>query len=80
MAMAPADRAVALGMIHDLNNALGVVVNYACVVARDLEDRPTAARNMNEVASAGQRAVELVAQLSDLVQRPSDRSTSNDPR
>ncbi len=49
---------------HELNNALGLVINYTNLVMRDLEDRPDVADDLNEIRDAGRRAAELVRELS----------------
>ena len=49
---------------HELNNALGLVINYANLVSRELEDRPDVADDLAEIRDAGRRAAELVRELS----------------
>lgn len=49
---------------HELNNALGLVINYTNLVTRDLEDRPDVADDLAEIRDAGRRAAELVRELS----------------
>lgn len=49
---------------HDLNNALGLVINYSILVSRDLEDRPELAADLAEIRDAGRHAAELVKELS----------------
>ncbi len=49
---------------HELNNALGLVINYTTLVSRDLEDRPDVADDLAEIRDAGRRAAELVRELS----------------
>jgi signal transduction histidine kinase len=61
------DRAKASEIIHDLRNALGLVINYTSLVATELEDRPDVAEDVAEIRSAGRRAVELVGELSALI-------------
>jgi hypothetical protein len=51
-------------IIHELNNALGLVINYATLAAEDLKDQPGPADDLNEIRSAGQRAADLVRELS----------------
>ena len=59
------DQAERLRVItHDLNNALGLVINYTNLVSRDLEDRPDVAADLAEIRDAGRRAAELVRELS----------------
>ena len=52
---------------HDLNNALGLVINYAVLVSNDLEDRPELAADLAEIRDAGSHAAELVKELSTLL-------------
>lgn len=61
------DRAKASEIIHDLRNALGLIINYTALVATELEDRPDVAEDVSEIRSAGRRAVELVGELSALI-------------
>ncbi len=49
---------------HELNNALGLVINYTTLVSRDLADRPDVADDLAEIRDAGRRAAELVRELS----------------
>ena len=79
MTMVPTDRVLALDAIHDLNNDLGVILNYATVLARDLADRPKAAQYTTELVSAGQHAVQLVAQLSELIEPAPGPVAPGDP-
>lgn len=51
-------------IIHELNNALGLVINYATLVAEDVKDHPALADDLNEIRNAGQRAADLVRELS----------------
>ncbi len=48
---------------HELNNALGLVINYASLVSRELQDRPDVADDLAEIRNAGRRAAELVKEL-----------------
>ncbi len=57
-------------IIHELRNALGLVINYAALVASDVRDQPAVLADIAEIASAGRRAAELVDQLAALI--PSD--------
>lgn len=52
---------------HDLNNALGLVINYSILVSRDLEDRPELAADLAEIRDAGRHAAELVKELSTVL-------------
>lgn len=51
-------------IIHELNNALGLVINYATLAAEDLKDQAGPADDLNEIRTAGQRAADLVRELS----------------
>ena len=66
------DRAKAHEIIHDLRNALGLVINYANLVAGELADRPDILEDLMEIRTAGRRAAELVGELSTVVS-PSER-------
>lgn len=57
------DSVKAREVIHDLRNALGLVINYATLVAADLEDRTDLVDDVQEIRNAGRRAAELVAEL-----------------
>jgi signal transduction histidine kinase len=59
----------ALGIIHELNNALGVMVTYAMLVSEALDDRPEVAADLAEIRDAGTRAAGLVRELSDELRR-----------
>ena len=61
------DRAKAHEIIHDLRNALGLVINYANLVAAELGGRPDVQEDLMEIRTAGTRAAELVADLSTLI-------------
>ena len=49
---------------HELNNALGLVINYTSLLSRDLEDRPDLADDLAEIGNAGRRAADLVREMS----------------
>lgn len=51
-------------LIHELNNALGLVINYAILLGEDLRDQPGYADDLGEIRTAGERAAELVRELS----------------
>ena len=51
-------------LIHELNNALGLVINYAILLGEDLRDQPGFADDLSEIRSAGERAADLVRELS----------------
>lgn len=57
-----------LEIIHELNNALGLVINYAVLLSRDLADRPEVVNDLTEIHSAGRRGTDLVRELSEIVQ------------
>lgn len=61
------DRAKAHEIIHDLRNALGLVINYANLIATELADRPEILEDLTEVRTAGRRAAELVGELSTVI-------------
>ena len=61
------DRVKAHEIIHDLRNALGLVINYANLVATELADRPDVLADLMEVRTAGRRAAELVGELSTVI-------------
>lgn len=54
-------------IIHDLRNALGLVINYANLIANDLADRPDVLEDLMEIRTAGRRAAELVGELSTVI-------------
>jgi hypothetical protein len=51
------------GIAHDFNNLLGVVIGYSELVLRDLVPGSPAARRLNEIRGAGDRAAALTKQL-----------------
>jgi signal transduction histidine kinase len=51
-------------IVHELNNALGLVISYATLLSRDVADRPGALDDLAEIRNAGESAAQLVAQLS----------------
>lgn len=63
------DRVKAHEIIHDLRNTLGLVINYANLVAAELTDRPGMVEDLAEIRSAGRRAAELVGELSTLIEK-----------
>lgn len=67
MALGGEERAKAGEIVHDLRNALGLIINYATLVSTDLEDRPEVAEDLAEIQAAGRRAAELVGELSALI-------------
>lgn len=54
-------------IIHDLRNALGLVINYSALVANELTDRPELLEDVMEIRTAGRRAAELVGELSTVI-------------
>ena len=54
-------------IIHDLRNALGLVINYANLMATELVDRPDVLEDLMEIRTAGRRAAELVGELSTVI-------------
>jgi signal transduction histidine kinase len=72
------ERVKAHEIIHDLRNALGLVINYANLIANELADRPDVLEDLMEVRTAGRRAAELVGELSSMIsneQRREEPST-----
>ncbi len=61
------DRARAREIIHDLRNALGLVINYSVLVTNELADRTDLVEDLTEIGTAGRRAAELVGQLAALL-------------
>lgn len=61
------DREKAQEIIHDLRNSLGLVINYANLVANSLADRPDVLKDLSEIRAAGQRAAELSGDLAALI-------------
>jgi hypothetical protein len=61
------DRVKAHEIIHDLRNALGLVINYANLMATELADRPDVLEDLMEIRTAGRRAAELVGELSTVI-------------
>ncbi len=57
------ERAKAHEIIHDLRNALGLVINYANLMATELADRPDVLGDLMEIRTAGRNAAELVGEL-----------------
>lgn len=61
------DRVRAYEIIHDLRNALGLVINYSNLIANELADRPEVLEDLMEIRTAGRRAAELVTELSTVI-------------
>ncbi|HWI04694.1 MAG TPA: hypothetical protein VNT52_12860 [Acidimicrobiales bacterium] len=73
MELGGSDGAKAHEIVHDLRNALGLVINYANLMANELADRPEVLEDLMEIRTAGRRAAELVGELSAVI-LPGDRS------
>ena len=58
-------------LTHDLNNLLGVILNYATLLARR-ETELTALADLGEICEAARRAVALTARLNPLTYRCSE--------
>ncbi|MDQ3898349.1 MAG: hypothetical protein M3326_14085 [Actinomycetota bacterium] len=67
MALTDEDARRVRDITHELNNALGLVINYTSLVSRDLHDRPDVADDLAEIGTAGRRAADLVKELSALL-------------
>lgn len=67
MELGGADGAKAHEIIHDIRNALGLVINYSNLLAGELAERPDVIEDLVEIRTAGRRAAELVGQLSALI-------------
>lgn len=74
MDLGASDRVKAHEIIHDLRNALGLVINYANLIANELADRPEVLEDLMEIRTSGRRAAELVGELSTVI------STGEPPR
>lgn len=59
-------------LIHELNNALGLVINYATLLGEDLRDQPGFADDLHEICTAAGRAADLVRELSAVLREDSD--------
>jgi signal transduction histidine kinase len=57
-----AGRGVIESTTHEIANLLGVILNYATLMGRDLTD-PVAAGDLSRIRTAAERAVELTRQL-----------------
>jgi signal transduction histidine kinase len=56
---------------HELNNLIGVILNYATFLDAELEDRPDLQADLREITEAARRGAELTRQLQTLSrQRP----------
>jgi signal transduction histidine kinase len=61
------DRARAREIIHDLRNALGLVINYSILMTKELTDRTDVLEDLAEIGTAGRRAADLVGELALLI-------------
>lgn len=61
------DRVKAHQIIHDLRNALGLMINYANLIANEMADRPDVLADLAEIGTAGRWAAELVGELSTVI-------------
>ena len=66
------DRLKAHELVHDLRNALGVVLNYTTLLATELADRPDVLEDLMEIRTAGRHAADLVGELSRVIAGRSD--------
>lgn len=64
-------------IIHDLRNALGLVINYANLLASELADRPDVIEDLIEIRTAGRRAAELVGELSSVIAAEGQRDEAS---
>ena len=62
------DRTKARELIHDIRNALGLVINYTLLLGNDLADRTDVLDDLAEVGNAGRRAADLVGELAALIE------------
>lgn len=67
MDLGGADGAKANEIIHDLRNALGLIINYASLISTELADRPDVLEDLTEIRTAGRRAADLVGELSVVI-------------
>ncbi len=51
------------GVAHDFNNLLGVILGYTALARKHSRDDPAATRYLEQVAHAGERARDIVAQM-----------------
>jgi PAS domain S-box-containing protein len=71
--MGQLDRLKSLGQLagsisHDFNNLLGVILNYATLLEREVTD-PTASADLGEIRTAAERAAALTRQLLTFARR-----------
>ncbi len=51
------------GIAHDFNNILSIILGYAEMLQNDIEEETPAARKLDQIINAGDRATELVTQI-----------------
>ncbi len=51
------------GIAHDFNNILSIILGYAEMLQQDIEENSSAARKLDQIVNAGDRATELVMQI-----------------
>jgi signal transduction histidine kinase len=61
------DRTKVHEIIHDLRNALGLIINYANLISSELAERPDVLEDLTEIRTAGRRAADLVGELSTVI-------------
>ena len=54
-------------VLHELRNALGLVITYTSLVKGQLGDHQEALEDVEEIRKAGERAAELLGDLSMLL-------------
>jgi signal transduction histidine kinase len=64
------------GVAHELNNLLGVILNYTTLLAES-QTEPTAAADLAQIRAAAERGAALIRQLEDFARRDATRL---DPR
>lgn len=62
-----ADRTKVHEIIHDLRNALGLIINYANLISSEVAERPDVLEDLKEIRTAGRRAADLVGELSTVI-------------
>lgn len=67
MELGGTDRTKVHEIIHDLRNALGLIINYANLISSELAERPDVLEDLTEIRTAGRRAADLVGELSTVI-------------
>lgn len=67
MELGGTDRTKVHEIIHDLRNALGLIINYATLISSELAERPDVLEDLTEIRTAGRRAADLVGELSTVI-------------